>query len=107
LEVVDADDHRTIFLNGHLAGRHPCQDKGAERVLLTQLTEVLDWPDYRIAAAFRLHPVSLSRWRALVRDGGAAALIPAKTGPKGPSKTTPQLEARCRQLRAEGLSLRP
>jgi hypothetical protein len=31
LEVVDADDQRSIFLNGHLAGRYPCDDKGTER----------------------------------------------------------------------------
>jgi hypothetical protein len=33
LEVVDADDQRSIFLNGPLAGR-PCDDQGTERVLV-------------------------------------------------------------------------
>ncbi len=42
----------------------------------------------------------------MVRQGGAAALLPLKPGPKGPSKMTPQLEARGRSLRADGLSLR-
>src|SRR5215210_8790974 len=80
--------------------------KGTERVVVTQLAEVLSLPDRQIAAAFDLHPVSLSRFRGLVRDGGAAALLPVKPGPKGPSKMTPQLEARCRSLRADGVSLR-
>jgi hypothetical protein len=31
LEVVDADDQRSIFLNGHLAGRYPCDDQGIMR----------------------------------------------------------------------------
>lgn len=106
LEVVDADDRRCIFLNGHLAGRYPCDDKGTERVLVTQLAEVLSLPDRQIAAAFDLHPVTVSRFRGLVRQGGAAALLPLKSGPKGPSKTTPRLEARCRSLRADGLSFR-
>jgi len=44
LEVVDADDQRTIFLNGRLAGRYARGDKGAERVLVTQLAEVLSLP---------------------------------------------------------------
>jgi hypothetical protein len=52
LEVVDADDQRNIFLNGHLAGRYPCEDQGTERVLVTQLAEVLSLPDRQIAAAF-------------------------------------------------------
>ena len=106
LEVVDADDQRNIFLNGHLAGRYPCDDKGTERVLVTQLAEVLSLPDRQIAAAFNLHPVTVSRLRGLVREGGSAALLPLKPGPKGPSKMTPQLEARCRSLRAGGASLR-
>ncbi len=106
LEVVDANDQRSIFLNGHLAGRYTCDDKGTERVVVTQLAEVLSLPDRQIAAAFDLHPVTVSRFRALVRQGGAAALLPLKPGPRGPSKMTPQLEARCRSLRADGLSLR-
>jgi hypothetical protein len=106
LEVVDADDQRTIFLNGHLAGRYSCDDKGTERVLVTQFAEVLSLPDRQIAAAFGLHPVTVSRLLSLVREGGAAALVPLKPGPKGPSKMTPQLEARCRSLRVSGASLR-
>ena len=106
LEVVDADDQRSILLNGHLAGRYPCDDKGTERVLVTQLAEVLSLPDRQIAVAFDLHPVTVSRLRGLVREGGAAALVPVKPGPKGPSKMTPKLEARCRSLRAGGASFR-
>ena len=106
LEVVDADDQRNVFLNGHLAGRYPCDDKGTERVVVTQLAEVLSLPDRQIAAAFNLHPVTVSRLLGLVREGGSAALLPLKPGPKGPSKMTPQLEVRCRSLRAGGASLR-
>ena len=106
LEVIDVDDQRSIFLNGYLAGRYACGDKGTERILVTQLAEVLPLPDRQIAAAFQLHPVSLSRFRALARSGGAAALVPLKTGPKGPSKMTPKLQARCRALRQQGLSFR-
>jgi hypothetical protein len=106
LEVLDADDQRCIFLNGYLTARYPCDDKTTERVLVTQLAEVLTLPDRQIAAAFGLHPVTVSRFRGLVRQGGAAALLPLKPGPKGPTKMTPQLEARCRTLRASGLSFR-
>lgn len=106
LEVVDADDQRTIFLNGYLAARYACDDKATERVLITQLAEVLPLPDRQIAATFQIHPVTLSRFRHLARSGGARALLPNKSGPKGPSKMNPQLEGQCRSLRAQGLSYR-
>jgi len=106
LEVVAVDDQRSVFLNGHLVARYPCDDKGTERVLVTQLAEVLALPDSQIAAAFGFHAVTLSRLRSQARHGGAAALMPRQTGPQGPSKMTPQLQARCRALRAQGLSSR-
>ena len=106
LEVVDADDQRTIFLNGYPAARYACDDKATERVLITQLAEVLPLPDRQIAATFQIHAVSLSRFRHLARSGGAKALLPSKSGPKGPSKMNPQLESQCRNLRTQGLSFR-
>src|SRR5215475_14561934 len=106
LEVVDTGDQRTVFLNGYAAARYPCDDKVAERVLLTQLAAVVPLPDRQIAAAFQIHPVTLSRFRALARSGGAAALVPVKSGPKGPSKMTSKIEACCRALRQQGLSFR-
>lgn len=106
LEVVPVDDQHSVFLNGHLVARYPCDDKGTERVLVSQLAEVLPLPDSQIAAAFGLHAVTLSRFRSQARHGGAAALMPRKTGPQKPHKMTARLEARCRALRAQGLSLR-
>jgi hypothetical protein len=106
LEVVPVDDPCSIFLNGHLVARYPWDDKGTERVLVSPLAEVLPLPDSQIAAAFGLHAVTLSRFRSQARHGGAAALMPRKTGPRKPHKMTPRLEARCRALRAQGLSLR-
>jgi transposase len=106
LEVIDVQDHRSIFLNGHLTARYACDDKGTERIIATQLAEVLSLSDRKIAAAFGIHAVTLSRYAGQVRNGGAVALMPRKTGPKGPSKMTTRLEERCRSLRQEGLSFR-
>jgi hypothetical protein len=106
LDVIDVQDHRSVFLNGHLTARYACDDKGTERIIATQLADVLSLSDRRIAAAFGLHAVTLSRYAGQVRRGGAAALMPRKTGPKGPSKMTTRLEERCRRLRREGLSFR-
>jgi hypothetical protein len=106
LEVIEADDHRHVFVNGHLLSRHSCDDKGVERVLVTQLAEALPLSGHQIAEAFGMHPVTLSRFRSQMRREGSAALIPRKSGPKGPSKMTPRIEARCRKLREQGLSTR-
>jgi hypothetical protein len=106
LEVLDLDDQRAVLVNGHLIARYGCADRGTERVVVTQLAEVLSLEDQQIAAVFGLHPVTLSRLRSQAREGGAAALMPRKTGPQGPSKMTPQLAGRCRQLRQQGLSYR-
>src|SRR5215471_16277751 len=106
LEVVDSGDQRPIFWNGYAAARYCCDDKVTERVLITQLAEVVPLPDRQIAAAFQIHPVTLSRFRAMARSGGTAALMPAQPGPKGPSKMTPKREACCRALRQQGLSFR-
>ncbi|MGH8533773.1 MAG: putative transposase [Gammaproteobacteria bacterium] len=106
LDVLTVGDHRTVFLNGHLIARFPCGDRGTERVVVTQLAEVLPLADRAIATAFDLHPVTLSRFRGQLHHGGAAALMPRRTGPKGPSKMTARLAARCRQLRLEGRSVR-
>jgi len=106
LEVIDLDDQRSVFLGGHLVARYPCEEKGTDRVVMTQLACVLPLQDKDIAASFGVHAVSLSRFCGQARSGGAAALMPRRPGPKGPSKVTPKLEARCRQLREEGLSSR-
>jgi len=106
LEVVEADDRRAVFVNGHQIARYAADDRGTERVILTQLAEVLSLPDQEIAAAFELHPVTLSRFRGQLREGGAAALMPHRPGPKRPSKMTARLETRCRTLRAQGHSFR-
>lgn len=106
LEVVEAGEQRRVFVNGYLVAGYPCQDKATERILVTQFAEVLPLRDQEIAAVFGLHAVSLSRFRSQLRTGGVRALLPRRSGPQQPSKMRPRLAARCRQLRAEGLSTR-
>ena len=86
VEVVPAGDQRSVFLNGHLVARYPCHDRGTERIFVTQLAEVLPLPDRQLAAAFGLHPVTLSRFRQQARPGGAAALMPARPAPRDPAR---------------------
>lgn len=61
-----AGDQRTGFLNGHAVARYSCDDKVAERVLLTQLAEVVPYPTAR-SLRFR----SVEDWKnGLRRDLG-------------------------------------
>ena len=106
LEVTQVEEHRVVYVNGHQVAFYPCEDRGTERVIATQLAEALPIKDRDIAKSFGLHPVSLSRFKAQAREAGAAALMPRRPGPKGPSKLTAQLERQIHELAAQGLSCR-
>jgi len=106
LELSEVSDRRLVFLNGHLISDYAKEDLGTERVLATQLAEALPLKGSEVAEIFGMHPVSLSRIRTQARQGGAAALMPRRRGPKGPSKLNTRLERRIHELRQEGLSTR-
>ena len=106
LEVTQVEEHRVVHVNGHQAACYACEDRGTERVILTQLAEALPIKDRDIAKSFGLQPVSLRRVKAQAREAGAAALMPKRLGPKGPGKLTAQLERQIRELAAQGLSCR-
>jgi len=106
LEVIDVGEQRAVHVGGHPVACYRHDDVGAERVVATQLAETLPLEGRDIAAAFGIHPVSLSRLRGQFRAAGAQALMPRRPGPKGPTKLTPRLRARVRELRSQGLSLR-
>jgi hypothetical protein len=59
----------------------------------------------RAAAAFGVDPVTVWRWDQALAAGGVAGLVPARRGPKGASKLTPQLAARIAGLDAAGETL--
>lgn len=106
LELTEVNDRRLVFLNGHMISEYAKDDLGTERVLATQLADALPLKGNEVAEIFGMHPVSLSRIRTQARQGGAAALMPRRRGPKGPSKLDARLEKRIHELRQEGLSTR-
>jgi len=106
LEVTQVEKQRVVHLNGHQVACYACEDRGTERVIATQLAEALPIKDMDIARSFGMHPVSLSRFKAQAREAGAAALMPKRLGPKGPSKLTAQLERQIRELAGQELSCR-
>ena len=60
----------------------------------------------QVAEAFGVDPVTIWRWDQALAAGGVAGLVPARRGPKGASKLTPELAARIAGLDAAGATLR-
>jgi lambda repressor-like predicted transcriptional regulator len=59
-----------------------------------------------VADAFGVDPGTIWRWDQALAAAGVAGLIPARRGPKGASKLTPQLVERIAGLDAAGATLR-
>ena len=105
-EVSEVADQRVVHVGGHLVACYRRDDLACERLIATQLAETLPIDACEIAAAFGMHPVSLSRLRGQFRASGAQALMPRRPGPRSPSKVTPQMLVRFQQLRQQSLSYR-
>ncbi|MGH9074839.1 MAG: putative transposase [Acidimicrobiales bacterium] len=58
-----------------------------------------------VAAGFGVSTEALRRWSRDWEQGGTQALAPARRGPKGPSKRTPEVVERIRALRRGGASI--
>jgi len=99
-------DQRVVHVGGHLVACYRRDDLASERMIATQLAETTRIHACEVAAAFGMHPVTLSRLRGQFRASGAQGLMPKQRGPKGPTKLTPRMLARFRQLRQQELSYR-
>ena len=81
-------------------------DEAGRRLAAVQLVRLRAVSQAQAAAAFGVDPVTVWRWDQALAAGGVAGLVPARRGPKGASKLTPQLAARIRELDAAGATLR-
>ena len=79
-------------------------DQAGRRLAAVQLTELKAATQQQVAGAFGTDPVTVWRWADAYRRDGLAGLLPVRRGPKGPSKLTPGLAARIRELGGEGKS---
>ena len=80
-------------------------DEAGRRLAAVQLVRLRAVSQARAAAAFGVDPVTIWRWDQALACGGVAGLVPARRGPKGASKLTPELAARIRDLDAAGARL--
>ena len=81
-------------------------DAAGRRLAAVQLVRLRAASQGQVAEAFGVDPGTIWRWDQALCAGGVAGLVPARRGPKGASKLTPQLAARIAELDAAGATLR-
>ena len=81
-------------------------DEAGRRLAVVQLVRLRAVSQAQAAAAFGVDPVTVWRWDQALAAGGVAGLVPARRGPKGASKLTPELAERIAGLDAAGATLR-
>lgn len=94
-----------VFVHGVLTAVWAPGDEVGRWLAAVQLVATKAASRVAVAAAFGVGPEALRRRGLAVAESGAGALLPAKRGPKGPSKLTPELAARIQVLRREGGTL--
>jgi transposase len=94
-----------VFIHGEASFAWDAADVAGRRLAAVELVRIKAAKGYEIAEAFGVSSVTLWGWGKAFTASGVAGLIPAKTGPKGPSKLTSELATRIRELAEQGLSL--
>jgi transposase len=81
-------------------------DEAGRRLAAVQLVRLRAASQGQVAEAFGVDPGTIWRWDQALAAGGVAGLVPARRGPKGASKLTPELAERIAGLDAAGQTLR-
>ena len=80
-------------------------DEAGRRLAAVQVTQLKAATQKQVAAALGTDLATVWRWVSAYRENGLAGLLPARKGPKGPTKLTPELTANINDLDAQGLGL--
>ena len=81
-------------------------DEAGRRLAAVQLVRLRAASQGQVAGAFGVDPGTIWRWDQALAAGGVAGLVPARRGPRGASKLTPQVVERIAGLDAAGATLR-
>jgi Helix-turn-helix domain len=103
--LVSGDDGGLVSVHGLATFAWDAGDEAGRRLAAVQLVRLRAVSQVQAAAAFGVDPVTVWRWDQALAAGGLAGLVPARRGPKGASKLTPDLAARIRELDAAGARL--
>ena len=94
-----------VFVFGQAIFAFATDDEVGRRLAAVQLVATDIASAAAAAAGLGIGLATLWRWKAAYDAGGVAGLIPAKCGPKGPTKLTAAVVARIRELAADGQTL--
>ena len=89
--LIEADGRRSVQIGRLPVYVYEADDKGAEAVCIAMLSSTNVADDVAIASAFGCHRNTVGRLKRRLANGGVAALLPARPGPKGPHKVTPEV----------------
>ena len=94
-----------VFVFGLATFSYAAGDEAGRRLAAVQLVTAKIAAAVEVASAFGVSGVTLWKWRRDYTRGGVAALLPGRSGPKGPNKLTPALVAQIVERDAAGLTL--
>jgi Helix-turn-helix domain len=103
--VTGEDGGGLVSVHGLATFAWDAGDEAGRRLAAVQLVRLRAVSQAQAAAAFGVDPVTVWRWDQALAAGGVAGLVPARRGPKGASKLTPQLVERIAGLDAAGATL--
>jgi transposase-like protein len=104
--LTGADGGGLVTVHGLATFAWDAGDEAGRRLAAVQLVRLRAASQGQVASAFGVDSATLWRWDKALASGGVAGLVPARRGPKGASKLTPQVIARIRELDAAGRTLR-
>lgn len=93
LTLFDSDGRRAVYLGPTAIFVYDLDDKEAEAACIATLSRAALASDVDIAAGFGVHRNTVGRIVHRFECHGMAAVVPAKRGPKGPFKVTPEVSA--------------
>src|SRR5712691_7770253 len=103
--VAGPDGGGVVWVHGLAAFAWDGGDETARRLAAVQLVRLRAASQRQVAAGFGTDPVTVWRWDRALAGNGVAGLIPARKGPRGAWKLTPELAERIRELDAQGMGL--
>jgi transposase len=93
LRLFESGGQRAVFFGTTAIHVYDLADKEAESACIATLSRAGLASDVDIAAGFGIHRNTVGRLVSRFERKGMAAVVPAKRGPKGPSKVTPEVIA--------------
>jgi transposase len=91
LRLFDSGGQRAVYLGTTAIHVYDAADRDAKAACMAMLSRAGLASDVEIAAGFGVHRNTVGRLVARFERDGLGAVVPAKRGPKGPSKVTPEV----------------